>query len=144
MRIRPDEEGEDAINLMPLIDMVFLLLVFFLVATTIAQEERDAEIDLPTASNMTALSDPPPQLVINIREDGEIKVGKQTVTMEELEVMLKKVAKDEPDKELLIRADLQSYHRYFAGVVRVARESGIGKAKIGYIIQAEPGQGLPE
>jgi len=138
------DDEEEAINLMPLIDMVFLLLVFFLVATTIAQEERDSEIELPTASTLAPLSAPPPQLVVNVRDDGTIKVGKQTVTMEQLGTMLKKVAQESPDKELLVRADMNSFHKYFAGVVKTARESGIGKAKIGYIIQSQPGQTPPQ
>ena len=60
MRIR-DTSGEEeaSLNMTPLIDMVFLLLIFFLVATTFAQEERKLDIQLPATATIQPLSAPP-------------------------------------------------------------------------------------
>lgn len=136
MNIRPKQTEQDApINLMPLIDMVFLLLIFFLVATTFAQEERDKRVKLPITSSPKPLSAPPRQVVINILADGTTKVGARVHSRDKLAALLSRVARDEPDRMILIRADKESRHRFFAGVVALCRQVGIDEVKIGYILQ---------
>jgi len=129
-------EEETPINLMPLIDMVFLLLIFFLIATTFAQEERDASIQLPGTSMVQPLSAPPKQLIINIRANGAMVVGPKTFTSEQpLREMIARVAKTTPNREVLIRCDENAFHKYFAGVARICRDAGINEVKIGYMLK---------
>jgi biopolymer transport protein ExbD len=128
-------EAEPPVNLMPLLDMVFLLLIFFLVATTFAREERDISVELPAASLAQPLSAPPQEVIVNVRADGTFVVATEEVPPAELREMLARVARDEPDREVLIRADERSLHRYFAAVARICREAGIDKAKIGYLLE---------
>ena len=68
-------EQEEPYNLVPLTDMVFNLLIFFMAATTFAQVEKELGIELPQASALTPLSAPPKQLIINIEQDGQIIVA---------------------------------------------------------------------
>jgi len=131
-------EGEEPINMTPLIDMVFLLLVFFLVATSFAQEERDHRVKLPVTSTPRPLSAPPQQVVINILQDGTIRVGAKTMDHRQLGELLGHVARNQPDRMVLIRADERSTFRYFAAVVARCRRVGIAEARIGYI---EAGRG---
>jgi len=135
MRIVAQQGDEDlAINLTPLIDMVFLLLIFFLVATTFAQEERDHRIELPRTGEAQPLSAPPQQLIINIRANGEMVVGPKVFTdMATLREMIERVARDDPAREVLIRCDERAFHRYFAEAARLCREAGIPEVKIGYM-----------
>ncbi len=136
MAIRdPQPQGEEPINLMPLIDMVFLLLIFFLVATTFTQQERELTIQLPGTRSLRPMSAPPPQMIINISDQGQIKVGGQVYNATQLEEMLQTVARDEPEREVLIRADADSPHRHFAGVANLCIRAGIRKANIGYIVK---------
>ena len=58
------------LNLTPLIDVVFLLLVFFLVATRFAEEDRELDVLLPSASEAAAVTAEPNELAINISETG--------------------------------------------------------------------------
>ena len=135
MRIREKEpEEESGINMTPLIDMVFLLLIFFLVATTIAQEERDNSVKLPRASQDRPLSETPPQLTINILQDGTLTAVGKPVSWQELAGMLADTARNQPQRMVLIRADEKSYHMYYAAVVRICREVGITEAKIAYLL----------
>jgi len=129
------QEHEAPINLMPLIDMVFLLLIFFLVATSFAQEERDQRVKLPITSSPKPLSAPPRQVIVNILADGTTKVGARVYTRKELHALLSRVAKNEPERMVLIRADKESLHKYFAGVADLCRQVGINEVKIGYIVQ---------
>ena len=141
MLIRQSNVEEEApINLMPLIDMVFLLLIFFLIATTFAQEERDASIQLPGTSVVQPLSAPPQQLIINIRANGLMVVGPKKFKEEQpLRDMISRVATNDPNREVLIRCDENAFHKYFAGVARICREAGISEVKIGYVLnQPEP------
>lgn len=126
-------EEEAPVNLMPLIDMVFLLLIFFLVASTFAKQERQIAIELPAASQSQALSAPPKQLVINITEDGAIHVGADSLTHAQLESLLRRTLGDSEDRVVFIRADERSRHGDFAEVVRICRDAGVKQLKIGYV-----------
>src|SRR4026209_147619 len=76
MRIKdPISESEEPFNLVPLTDMVFNLLIFFMAATTFTQIEKDMSLQLPQTSASRPLSAPPQQLVINIRQDGSTWVN---------------------------------------------------------------------
>ena len=134
MRIRQTGgQEEESINLMPLIDMVFLLLIFFLVATTIAQEEREAAVQLPRASMAKPLTAPPKQVIINVLRDGTLKLGGRSYSWQELAEALAHVAKNEPHRQILIRADEMSRFRYYAEVVAICKRVGISETKIGYL-----------
>jgi len=138
MRIRSKYQPEAPPNLMPLIDMVFLLLIFFLVATTFHQEEREIAAQLPGAAReINPMSAPPRQLIINILHDGTMKVSGNSVTPEQVSAMLTRVARDEPDRDIMVRADKRSIHKYFAWVVAEARRRGIKEVKIGYIVEED-------
>ena len=77
-----------ALSLTPLIDVVFLLLVFFLVATRFAQEDRELEVELPTASEARPLTEEPKELFVNIDKDGNYFVSGQRLAASEVEVAL--------------------------------------------------------
>lgn len=135
MRIRdPWAEQEEPYNLVPLTDMVFNLLIFFMAATTFAQIEKDMQVRLPRTGQVQALSAPPQQLVINIKEDGAMVVSGRAYDVQAVSEMLRRVAKENPNRNVLIRADERSIHRYFAAVVRMCREAGINEVKIGYLL----------
>ena len=136
MRIRDPQAADEApINMTSMLDVVFNLLVFFLVATTMAQEEREIGVQLPNTSSFRPLSAPPQQLVLNVKEDGSTVVTGKTYDAPALAALLAQVAKDEPDRVVLIRADERGPHRHFAGVARMAKQAGIREVKIGYLVQ---------
>jgi biopolymer transport protein ExbD len=135
MRIRENQQEEEApVNLMPLIDMVFLLLIFFLVATSIHQEERDLKVLLPDAGPEAPLSAESNAVVINIRQDGTILVGQEKYESAQLQTLLNALGQNQPGRKVLIRADKYTYHMYPAGVLRLCREAGIHESNIGYLV----------
>jgi biopolymer transport protein ExbD len=138
MRLRdPVAENEEPYNLVPLTDMVFNLLIFFMAATTFTQIERDMAVKLPNTSQARPLSAPPQQFIINIKEDGSLVVNGQARGADEVSQMLADVAKRDPGRNVLIRADERSTFRHFATVADLCRRMGIAEAKIGYMKQAE-------
>ena len=134
MRIANKEDIEAPPNLMPLIDMVFLLLIFFLVASSLSQEEREQGLQLPRTSKAAQpMSAAPEQLIINILHDGSMKVSGGTVKPETLRNMLVTIARDEPERRILIRADERCMFKYFAGVLNLSSDCGINPVKVGYL-----------
>jgi biopolymer transport protein ExbD len=133
MRIRDPQGEEEPYNLVPLTDMVFNLLIFFMAATTFAQIEKDLSLQLPAAGRIRGLSGAPQQLIINVKDDGAMVVSGRTYADDELRGLLSNTAKTEPGRVVLIRADERGIHRYFAGVLRLCNESGINEVKVGYL-----------
>jgi len=133
MRIHDSAGEEEALNLTPLIDMVFLLLIFFLVATTIAQDERPQSINLPVTGATSPLSAPPEELIINIEKDGVMKVNGHVRDRDELRATLEQAKVAQPPRNVLIRADQESMHKYFATVASICHEVGVNQINIGYV-----------
>ena len=76
------------LSLTPLIDIVFLLLIFFLVATEFAKEDREMKVVLPSASEAKPLTSKPSALYVNILQDGTFIVDRQILKPEQLEKVL--------------------------------------------------------
>ena len=95
-----------ALSMTPLIDIVFLLLIFFLVATRFAEEDREIDMPLPTASESKPLIVQPQEIFINITKDGEIFVGGDQFSLVTLEDRLTQAAIQNPvNQSAIIRAD---------------------------------------
>jgi biopolymer transport protein ExbD len=135
MRIKdPMTEGEEPYNLVPLTDMVFNLLIFFMCATTFAQIEKEMTVQLPhTTASFRPLSAPPRQLIINVREDGAAVVAGRTCDPKELaDVLTAAIAKDAATS-VIVRADERTIMRHFASVAGICRHAGIGETRISYV-----------
>jgi biopolymer transport protein ExbD len=135
MRIKdPMSEGEEPYNLVPLTDMVFNLLIFFMCATTFAQVEKELSVQLPhTSTAFKPLSAPPRQIIINIREDGAAIVAGRTCDPKELAELLSSALTKDASTSVIVRADERTIMRHFASVATICRHAGIGETRISYI-----------
>ena len=134
MRIHDISEAEEPYNLVPLTDMVFNLLIFFLCATTFVQIEKDLAVQLPkTSSEFTPLSAAPRELIINITKDGSNVVNGKTYADPELSKLVAASVKGRPDQTVIIRADENSVMRYFAHVAEICRNQHVNSAKLVYL-----------
>ena len=93
------------LSLTPLIDVVFLLLIFFLVATRFAEEERELDVTPPQASEAKPLSQRPDELFINIDRKGRFHVTGKVLSVEQLYKVLKRAYNKNPHVPVLVRAD---------------------------------------
>jgi biopolymer transport protein ExbD len=134
MRIKdPLSEPEEPFNLVPLTDMVFNLLIFFMAATTFAQVEKEIGIHLPKASSFTALSTPPQQMVINIDEHGKAIVRHKEYDDSGLTQMVLAMVRQNKDSSVVIRADKRGTVEHFASVINDCKQAGVQEAKIIYL-----------
>ena len=95
-----------ALSLTPLIDVVFLLLIFFLVASRLSQEDRELDIPLPSAANAMPMTAEPQEMVVNIDQNGAIYVNNDPLTQDQFETLLRQAAVNNPTGQtVIIRAD---------------------------------------
>jgi biopolymer transport protein ExbD len=96
----------DALSLTPLIDVVFLLLIFFLVATQFAQDDQQLPIKLPSATNAVPMTLEPDELVIAVGEDGTYAVRGQKLDLIGVERVVGQAVADNPVRQtVIIRGD---------------------------------------
>ena len=134
MRIRDVQaEMEEPYNLIPLTDMVFNLLIFFMAATSFTQLEKEMGVQLPKTAPFQTMSAPPKQLIINIKADGTTVVAGKAYDSEQLSQLVASTAKTDPNRAVLIRADERTIMKYFAGVATLCRRAGASELKIGLL-----------
>ena len=105
MRLDLDDADEDPqINLTPMLDVVFNLLLFFLAATTFAKEEVELDMRLPVAASGVRGGEAK-QLIVNLLADGSISVDGRTVTMEALRQKLNAAQQRDSKQSVLVRGD---------------------------------------
>ena len=126
MRFSTAEEENDEINLTPLIDVVFLLLIFFMLTTTFKQEAA-LSIDLPEA-NALEQQDTPVSIVVLIDKQGRYALnGKvlQHYSPIELRQSLRQLGSENGDLKLVIRADGESTHQSVVWVLDATAAVGL-------------------
>jgi biopolymer transport protein ExbD len=119
---RPDDEM--GFQLAPMIDMTFLLLIFFMVTTKISKEQIKEEIKLPVASNAIIPSDISNRDIISIDERGNYFIGQEPAGKKELADYLKKRFENTPPLRLYIRADKTTPGKKIKEVMKMAADAG--------------------
>jgi len=99
--------GEFGFNMTPMIDVVFLLIIFFLVSSHLARQETQMQLPLPTAeSGEQAPHIDRPRITINVTGDGKLMLAGRHVLAAELPLRLReRLAESGPDLEVRIRGD---------------------------------------
>ena len=118
-------DQELSLELTPLIDMVFLLLIFFLVATTFHQEEREMQIALPVATSAGPISALLQELVINVDEEGHIILGGRRVEPQSLRSMIAEAVELNPQQKVTVRGDRRTAYANIVTVLDICKGAGI-------------------
>ncbi len=119
------EQQADEIQMAPLIDIIFLILVFFMVTSVYANLESEVDITLPTANSAIQGERTQGEIFINVREDGTIIVNERTMDVPELQGVLQRVAEYFPGGSVIIRADAGVSHGRVMAVLDSCRQSDI-------------------
>ncbi len=114
-----------SIEMTPMIDMVFLLLIFFLVATTFQQTEREMQIALPFANSSAPISTLLQELIVNVDAEGGIIVAGKTMLPEDLEALVKDAVATNPEQKVTIRGDRNVAYSGIVRVLDICKGSGI-------------------
>jgi len=124
MRVHKKPDDEVGFQLAPMIDMTFLLLVFFMVTTKISKEQVKVDIKLPTASNATIPNDLSDRDIISIDGSGQYFIGQQPADKKQLTAHLKTRFKNTPPLRLYVRADAKTPGKQIKELMKIASEAG--------------------
>lgn len=115
-----------SLSLTPLIDVVFLLLIFFLVASRFAQEERELEVELPAATSAMPMTIEAKEIVVNIDASGIYYVDGSRLTADGLTDVLRRAIINNPvNQSVIIRGDRRSALQYAITVMDLCNKAGV-------------------
>ena len=140
-RRAPDDEGDEfGVQLAPLVDIVFLLLIFFLVATTYMDEEKDLSVVLPKVSAEKGSSKPRlERVLLNVREDGTVLFGTRPLGRNDLYRALVEARRANPHIPVILRGDRAASHGEIVSVLELCRRARIRNVAIA--VEKEPKSG---
>ncbi len=121
------------LDMTPLIDVIFLLLIFFMISTTFISY-NEIKIKLPEAATKTKQEKIVP-LEITITRENKLYIGKKLITSEDLLSSLKQRIANTKQEVLIIRADGQVKHQVVVQVMDTAKQAGINKLSIATILK---------
>ena len=126
IRIRNDEE-HFGLELTPLIDVVFLLIIFFLVATTFQQLEREIAVSVPESETGKETRAEP--VVVNVLKDGsdyKLIVEGNTLSIDQLQSFISFRVEQDPGTGALVRADGRLFHQQVVRVTEFSNRLRVG------------------
>ena len=127
-----DRTEESAINLTPMIDIVFLLIIFFLVGARFTEQERQYDIQLPSSSEIQPLTGTPDALVINVRQNGTILLGIKPMSLDELETELRDAKENFEDQAVVVRGEGQGLYQPIVNVLGVCHRPQLTRISLAY------------
>lgn len=109
----------------PMVDIVFLLLIFFLVTWNFARYETELDVKVPTAKEGKESRRSVGEVIINVKNDGSIVINRKTVSAEELGGTLRKISELYPDQAVVLRGDQSADYRHIVAVLDICRAANI-------------------
>ena len=112
-------------QLAPMIDIVFLLLIFFIVTWQFSRSETELNVSVPTAEEGSELNRPKGEIIINVLSDGAIRVEGLTVDLPQLLDKLSAIAKQFENQPVRIRGDGNVAYQRIVEVIDTCQKAGI-------------------
>lgn len=116
-------------QLAPMLDVVFILLIFFVVTQRIILNEQDLKVKVPTVPKTTEdAARAIDEIIINAREENDdliITIDREIFTPEKLSTMLKRMVKVNPSQPVRIRADAEMRWQKVADVIHTCSDAGV-------------------
>jgi len=121
-RSKPEVFG---FQIAPMVDILLVLLVFFIVTWNFALSENELDVKIPSAKNA---KEPQPyvgQVVVNVKTDGSIVFNRKTISHEELQSKLDQLSKLYPDQAVILRGDQKADYMSIVKVLDICRKANI-------------------
>jgi len=117
-------EVDDALNLTPMIDCVFLLLIFFMV-TTVFKQPYTLVVELPEAQQAQVVEEK--KLVASISADGRMEINRVPVDLSTIDQVLRREQQGTRSLTLVVRTDKETKHKHLLDLFEAAKRVGIEK-----------------
>lgn len=126
MRFSSNNNSKPAsLALTSMLDVIFLLLCFFVTASVYSQWESEISIQLPTAETSDEPNRLPGEVIVNVTDNGFVRLNGMNVELVDLETRLSKLAKIYPDQSVIIRADRVTKYEHLVKVIDTCRKAGV-------------------
>ncbi len=116
------------LDMTPLVDVVFQLLIFFLLTSTYVQDSQRSSSSVPVElpeSSLSATETPAEDLVVSIDEQGQVFIGDEQVDLRDLPLQLTRVAQANPNTIVLLRGDQRVPYGRIGEVMAAIRAAGL-------------------
>ena len=130
MPLKTHLDDQPTLNLTPMIDIVFLLIIFFMVGTKFTELERKIGLRVPEVADKGALTAAPERKVVNVYRDGTITLDREPVTLEQLTSRLADARTQYDELGVLIRGDGEGPYQNVADVFNACKLAGISQLAI--------------
>lgn len=121
-RAQPETTG---FQIAPMIDIVFLLLIFFLVTWNFSRDELELDVQVPTAREGKESRRAVGEVILNVKADGSVVMNRREMNMEELQAALTRIAELYPDQAVVLRGDETTEYSRIVEVLDVCRSANI-------------------
>ncbi len=128
MQLRKRSKQDYVVDITPVVDIVFILLIFFMVSTTF-NVTSGLKLELPSSHSQQQVSKNK-ELVISVTASGKFYVQDEEVSDSKLRNRILNATKGDPNMGVVLRADGRTEHRYVVRVLDVLRGLGMGKVAI--------------
>ena len=120
-----------------MLDVIFLLLCFFVTASVFSQWESEITISLPSASSAETPGRLPGEVILNVASDGSVTVNARKLTLDDLGGRLRKVAEFYPGQPVVIRADRETSYDSLVKVIDTCRGAGVWNFSLATVEEKE-------
>ena len=114
-----------ALALTSMLDVIFLLLCFFVTVSVFSQWESEISIQLPTAATGEQPERLPGEIIVILAKDGTIRVNGTSLTLDDLQSRLAKISKFYPGQPVIIRADRDTKYESLVAVIDSCRAADV-------------------
>lgn len=122
---RKKRGGAAVLQMTSLMDVVFLLLCFFVTTSVFSQWEAEVAIKLPTAKSATIPNRMPGEIILNLTDTGAVRVNGQELTLEDVTKRLMRIARLYPGQPVVIRADKTASYEKLMGLIDACRAADV-------------------
>jgi biopolymer transport protein ExbD len=123
MKIKMPNRDDAAVDMAPMIDLVFLLLIFFMVASVVTELEK-VEVEIPQSSHAKVPEDTKGRMMLSVDAENQVYVGTLPVTLDELKTMIDAELELNPELRILIRADKRVEYKTCKDIMIACGEVG--------------------
>ncbi len=113
------------IQLAPLVDVLILLLIFFLLTWNAARNENELDVKLPTSTAAKESTAPLGPVIVNVKADGNVVVNRRTLAGPDLVEMLRGMVQLDANQAVVIRGDEAGAYKNIVNVLNVCSEAGV-------------------
>ena len=125
MPLRTNLDEQPSLNLTSMIDVLFLLIIFFMAATQFTEMERNIALQVPQVNDAKNLPGVPQRLVVNVYGDGQVTLDREPVTLQQLTQRLAEKRQANSRLGILVRGDGAGAFQNVASVLAACRDAGV-------------------